>query len=402
MGIGGGLRDYLIQKNQGFINKVRLSKFRGKTVAVDLLNIASRMVYRSKSIMDFRNELINFIHKFQREGIRLIWVFDGKPRTEKNMVINHRKNMRAKANKQLQEIIDDISNDSADFVEEAESADSVVEPVEPVEPVVELAELVEQVEDPETIDKIAILSKRIRAITVEHIELAKSVFDTLGIYYIHIKDMEADIILKHLLDCKFADVVFSGDMDTLAYGCKHIIQDLDFRNDLITEILYEDMLHSLGVSREQFLNALILSGTDYNRHLKYSRFADNLEFIKKYGTIPKVLENLDQINLHVLDESKKISIPLRFDWQLSLEIFTEVLDPEIIKNIRDTLEQQRIARTRITNKMLVAFHTVIMEHDESPNKKYVKKLEDYFNWAYNLTFQKPKNTSSSVRRKLFT
>jgi 5'-3' exonuclease len=89
-------------------------------------------------------------------------------------------------------------------------------------------------------------------------------------------------------------------MDLLAYGCKYIIQDLDFKEDTVIEIDYEMLLVHLGVSHQQLLMAFILSGTDWNNGLKKSNFSNNLELIKKYGNISSVIANLKEINQKIL------------------------------------------------------------------------------------------------------
>jgi 5'-3' exonuclease len=334
-------------------------------------------LHRSNTMTDFCNELINLIHKFQRDGIQLIWVIDGKPRIEKNYVIEHRRNFREKINKKIEDIIENVVDNTTKIDDEYEH--------------------------------IIALSKKARSMRQEHVEMAKRIFDIMGVHYVHIENMEADAILKYLLDYHIADIVFSADMDLLAYGCSRIIQNLDFRNDIITEINYEDLLSALRVSGEQLLSAMILSGTDYNNSLKHSKFGDNLEFIKKYGSISKVLENLDEINLDI-PEGKKITIPKRFDWQVSMDIFKEVLSPNIIKDIKCILEKQKSTHARLTVKMFEDFYKMILDNDTTPNKKYGRKVQDYLYWKFNykahpvyssLPKTEAKPNYSSVKRKLF-
>jgi 5'-3' exonuclease len=228
-------------------------------------------------------------------------VFDGRPRSEKQPVIEHRKNFRDKVYQRIDDIIDNNI----------------------------------KLEDYETIKQ---LSKKIRKIKMIHIIEAKKLFDTFGVGYIHIENIEADAVFKYLLDTNIVDACFSGDMDTLAYGCKLILQDLDFRNDLITEINYAKLLQSLGVNYEQMQMALILSGTDWNNSLRRSSFTNNVNLIKKYGNIQNIINCLDEINSK-LEEQKQLSIPIRFNWEFSQRVFNEEFTIDIINKINISIEE---------------------------------------------------------------
>ena len=70
-------------------------------------------------------------------------------------------------------------------------------------------------------------------ITPEHIKRSKELFDTLGIMYLHFPKFEADMIMKYLSENDFVDACYSGDMDLLTFGCKKIINDLNYNDDFV-------------------------------------------------------------------------------------------------------------------------------------------------------------------------
>ena len=253
MGVRGGAKKSILDR----FKRVHLSKFRGKRIAIDWANIAHRFLNRSKSLEQFTNEFINLIHKFAREGIEILFVFDGKPRDEKSLTIEHRKTARGKALEKIEKIIEKSSNPEEDF------------------------------------ETVMHLAKRLKTLKLLHMNTCKELFAALGIRYIHLEDYEADCIFKAVLENGIADLCFSGDMDILAYGCKKIIFDLDFKEDTVVAIDQEILISHLGVSQEQLLMAFILSGTDWNNGIKKSNFAKNLELIKKYGDIPNIIANLE-------------------------------------------------------------------------------------------------------------
>lgn len=335
------------------IERKHLSAFENQKIAVDFSNITSRILYRADTMAQFAYELINLIHKFKREGIELYFVFDGRPRIEKNYVIQHRRNVRAKLTQKTQELV-------------AKSIDSTTK------------------EDAKMNFEMAyMLSKKARSIQVTHIEEAKKLFDILGVHYIHILDIEADIILKIMVNTGMVDAVFTGDMDSLAYGYKRIIQDLDFKLDTVNEITYDVLLDTLDIQPDEFLSALVLSGTDWNNSLKNSCFVKNMELIKKYGSIPGILEHLDEINTGV-PEDHKIGIPARFDWQESITIFSEPIYPELLESIQEDLTRQTANHNLIRSSrgfsILDKFYSSIYKSDTSG--KYSRKTEEYLYWKF--------------------
>ena len=78
------------------ISKKHLRSYRGQTIALDFPNIACRFLHRADNLTSFLFEFINLMHKFERYGIDILIVFYGRPRDEKQLVIEHRKNFRGK------------------------------------------------------------------------------------------------------------------------------------------------------------------------------------------------------------------------------------------------------------------------------------------------------------------
>ena len=343
MGIRGGTKDYFITKlldiPSSGIARYHLFKFRGKRLAIDWANISYRFLCRSKNLTQFRNEFINLIHKFAKHDIKIIFIFDGNPGEKKLQTMEHRKTTRAKVLKKIGNIIENVSNPEEDF------------------------------------ETIMHLAKRMKTLKLSHVMECKKLFDILGVQYIHLEDIEADCIFKLLLDNELADVCFSGDMDLLAFGCKNIIIDLDFKEDTVVEIDTEQLLTHLGVSQFQLLSAFILSGTDWNNGVNKSYFQHNLELIKKYGDIPSVIDNLNEINCD-MSEKKQITIPNRFDWKFSLSVYSEILGCDVIEKIQAILEQQTEMLELMKN---IDGFNILTEYGKSI-------LECYSNYKYTIKY----------------
>jgi 5'-3' exonuclease len=375
MGIRGGAKNYLITlldlPNSG-VARVKLSKFGsksgsksgGKRIAVDWANISYRFLTRSRNIVEFRNEFLNLIHKFAKYGIELIFIFDGNPGEKKQQTLKYRKSARDKVLNRIGNIIENVSNPEEDF------------------------------------ETILHLSKQVKTLHPSHVLECKKLFDMIGIQYIHLKDIEADSIFKLLLDNGIADICFSGDMDLLAFGCQSIILDLDFKEDTVIEINMEQLLAYLNISDSQLLSAFILSGTDWNNGIKKSNFQQNLDLIRKYGEIPRVLDNLPEINSD-LPKDRQISTPNRFDWEFSLSAYSDALGGDVLERIQAMLEKER---KQIECLKLLEGFNILLEYgklflDGDVNFKYTRKYQECILWKYvfrlNLTpaleyTQKPK------------
>jgi 5'-3' exonuclease len=395
MGIKKGARTYLIEKLSGnnansCIIRKPLSAYKGKRILIDYSNISARFAHRSKNAWGLWGvilEWINFINKFYLQGIHIIIVFDGKPRDEKMPVIEHRIAIREKAYAKIKEIRDKNAGAS-----DEKSDDSAIESINETE---------------EDIDTIAKLTKRAHSIKTSDIVASKRLFDIMGVQYIHLEDIDADTVLKFAIDKDIADVCFSGDMDTIAYGCKRVIQDLDFLRDMVTDIDYDKMLEILEVDSDTLLTAFILSGTDYNNSLKKTTFAINLELAKKWKTIDAVIKNLHEINVG-RSEDDQIGVPNRFDWETSLAIYKEQLPIETVDAIKEEFEKQgessEFLKTKEGYNKLLEYSKKLQaikslnSDDKVKVFKYVRKFEEYVKvrFGHSLKIDIPSHSMSQM------
>jgi len=85
-----------------------------------------------------------------------------------------------------------------------------------------------------------------------------------------------------------------------------------------------------------------------------------------------------------LSEDSQIGFPKKFDWQLSLEIYSEVLETETIHKIHDLLKQQdvesEIMKTQNGFNVLLEYGKSILAND--PDLKYIRKYQEYIFWKY--------------------
>ena len=85
-------------------------------------------------------------------------------------------------------------------------------------------------------------------------------------------------------------------MDVLVHGCHTVLFDLNYITNTVKKVVLSDFLNSLDITYNQFVQACILSGTDYNSPIKNSNFTNNIELIKVWGNIDNIFLNLEEIN----------------------------------------------------------------------------------------------------------
>jgi len=112
----------------------------------------------------------------------------------------------------------------------------------------------------------------------------------------------------------------SEDMDTLTCGAKVLLRKLTYseaRKEPIMEIHLDKVLKGLDLTMDQFIDLCILLGCDYADKIKGVGPKRALEFIKKYGSIEKIISSLDK---------DKFQIPENFPYE---EIRAYFKNPEV-------------------------------------------------------------------------
>ena len=418
-------------------NKRPLKTLKGKTIVIDFLNVAHRLLsnhsgkvnpYTSteEDMNSFRNNLVNLVHKFIRDGVQVIFILDGMPSEEKAHVLEERKMKREGYKKVLEKMLQELEPELA--------PEPVLAPVlAPEQNTESIIVSILQLEQPKQVinskevnisnpsppsppskktiiddKKMRSIIRNTRKITIKHIIVAKELFDILGIQYMHLQDVEADNVFKYMLDNKLADIVYSADMDCLLYGCSKVMFYLDFLSDCFKEFNLADILKHLNITFEQLQQAMILSGTDFNFGLVNSNFENNIKLIKKYGTITEILHNLDEINRDIPDDTKHISIPpIRFDYDKTFSIYNDSIQKHIQEEIQYVLECQTLKTKQPNIKKIDSMYSNFFEFDKQNSKlKYSIKFRDciYSQFKYQIKESRiaiPKPTSQrTVRRQL--
>lgn len=217
--------------------------------------------------------------------VKPIYVFDGKPPTLKSGELAKRSKKRAEA-----------AEEEKAAVEEGNK---------------------------ETVEKLAKQSVRV---TRAHNDECKKLLRLMGVPVVEAPS-EAEAQCAALVKAGKAYATGTEDMDALTFGSPVMVRHLTFseaRKLPIVEINLARVLESLKLNMDQFIDLCILCGCDYCDRIKGIGEKRAFELITKYGSLEKVLENLDK---------EKHPVPPNFPYEDIREIFRKpaVADPSTLE-----------------------------------------------------------------------
>jgi flap endonuclease-1 len=235
MGLISGLKYYIPA------NEILVYDLKGKRLAIDIFNSLYQFL---SAIRDSKGELLKqddivvshlygIMWKYGyllSKGVKLIFVYDGIPNEDKNETLLLRKIKRRKAEEEFEKALKE--NDY---------------------------------------EKSRMLGKRTSYIDNEIIGTSKKLANMLGIDYIDAKE-EGEAQAVELVKEGLADYVVTQDYDAIAFNCESIIRNLNTRSKgkyINPNIISSSkVFKSMGLSYEQFLYFVFMTGTDFNYGIK--------------------------------------------------------------------------------------------------------------------------------------
>lgn len=208
-------------------------------------------------------------------GIKPVYVFDGKPPDMKSGELAKRKEKRDEAQKEL---------------EKAEEAG-----------------------DEENVEKF---SRRLVKVTKEHNDECKQLLKFMGIPYVE-APCEAEAQCAALVKAGKVFATGTEDMDSLTFGSSVVLRHLTFseaRKMPIKEYNLSRLLEDLGLSQDEFIDLCILLGCDYCDSIKGIGPKRAIELIKQHRTIEEILKHID---------TKKYTIPEDWMFKEARRLFQE-------------------------------------------------------------------------------
>ncbi|KAF8247734.1 flap endonuclease-like protein 1 [Wilcoxina mikolae CBS 423.85] len=173
-----------------------------------------------------------------------------------------------------------------------------------------------------TAEEIEKFARRTVRVTREQNDDCKQLLKFMGIPYVE-APCEAEAQCAALAKAGLVFAAASEDMDTLCFEAPILLRHLTFseqRKEPIQEIHLEKAMEGLGFTREQFIDLCILLGCDYADTIPKVGPTTALKMIREHKTIEKVLENLGD----------KYKVPENWPYADARELFhkPEVTDPK--------------------------------------------------------------------------
>jgi len=330
--------------------KKNLKEYSGKILAIDVSIYLYKYKYNNDDHID---GLTRQVLRLLKNGITPLYIFDGEPPAEKDDVIKERVERR-KANRAKQEELEKILVEQMGVVYTTEE--------ETKEQKKKTSELKFE------IDKI---KKRIIKITREDTELAKKLFDIMGVPYI-VSNGEAECLCAVLCKNGIVDGCISDDTDILANGGNKFIRNFNPSTNYVMEYSLEIILSKLEVSYDQFLDICIMCGCDYTGKIHGIGPINAYKFVKKFNSLDNVIKLINDKSEKCL---KKFVVPVDFKYAVAKQLFIDTC------NI-DTSKYENICINKPHIKPLIEF---LEKSAPTLHKKYYDEInKSLFNYYSNI------------------
>lgn len=273
------LNRYLRDNCPESIRCINIADLSGKKIVVDI----SIYLYKYEAENALLENMYVMLSIFNYYNITPIFIFDGKPPPEKNELLKKRRDDRVAAQEEYNKLKKIL-----------ESKD-------------------EEEEKKEIVDAMAQLKSRIVQISKEKIQTVKSLIRAYGATYYDALG-EADELCALLVIKKKVWACLSEDMDLFVYGCTRVIRYFSLLAHTVVLYYTKGILDELNMTKKEFKEICVLSGTDYNINANGNtnniNLRDTLKYFKKFK------------------ESKKKCF---YDWLI--ESTTYVTDIELLNKI---------------------------------------------------------------------
>lgn len=257
------LNRFLRDNCKNGIKKISLIKLSHKKIVIDTSIYMYRFIGEKQLLENFYLMCSIFLDF----NIKPLFVFDGKPPKEKKDELKRRKQDKKKAKQEYQEL-------EKEFIQEKDIS--------------------KRNELQERMDRLRL---KIIKVTKEDTEKVKELLRNFGMSYIDAPS-EADELCSYLTIKKNAYACLSEDMDMFAYGSPNIIRYFSLLHQTCVLYNMKEILQELNISKHNFRELCVLSGTDYGKRIKTIYY-----YHGKYNQMKHIKDktNKDIINHNLFD-----------------------------------------------------------------------------------------------------
>jgi len=337
--MGVNLRDLITKRKT-----LELKDLKGRIIAIDAHNALYQFLTRIRQrdgtpLMDRRGRVTSHLSgllyrtvNLVENGIKPVYVFDGKPPEIKALEILRRKELKEEMRKKYEEALE-----RGDIEEMRKYAAAMTQ------------------------------------LTSEHVEQAKRLLDVMGIPWVQAPgEGEAQAAYMTVKEDVWASA--SQDYDSLLFGAKRLVRNLTVTGerklpgkDVTVEVPIElieldEVLKELGITREQLIMVAIFLGTDYN--------PDGVKGIGAKGALKLVKERKDP---------KHVFAPYKSRFPVEPEVIMDIfLNPNVTDDYK--LEWREPNREGLIRLLCHEFD-FSMERVERAYERLAKGFEETFKQA---------------------
>ncbi|NXG50005.1 FEN1 endonuclease, partial [Psilopogon haemacephalus] len=365
MGIHG-LAKLIAEAAPAAIREQDIKAYFGRKVAIDAsMSIYQFLIAVRQGAEALQNEegettshLVGMFYRTVRmveNGIKPVYVFDGKPPSLKAGELAKRTERRAQAQKHLQEA--------------------------------------QEGGEEEEVEKY---SKRLVKVTQQHTEECKRLLRLMGIPYVEAPG-EAEASCAALVKAGKVYAAATEDMDCLTFGSPVLMRHLtasEAKKLPIQEFHLGRILQDLDLTWEQFVDLCILLGCDYCESIRGIGPKRAVELIREHKTIEKIVQQID---------TKKYPLPENWLHREAQKLFLEpdVVDPEAVELKWSEPDEEQLVRFLCGEKQFNE------ERIRSGAKRLLKsrqgstqgRLDDFFKVTGSITSAKRKEPEAKGSAK---
>ncbi len=253
-------------------HEIRFSELKGKVVAIDAYNTLYQFlsIIRQPDGTPLRDSygrvtshlsgLLYRTANYLAEGIKPVYVFDGRPPELKMRTVEERMKIRIRAREEWERALKEGKTEEA-----------------------------------------RMKAQQASYLTREMVDEAKKLLDYMGIPWVQAPS-EGEAQAAYMASKGDAYASASQDFDSLLFGAPRLVRNMAItgrrklpRKNVYVEIkpeiiILEENLRALGITREQLVDIGILVGTDYNEGIRGIGPKTALKLIQKHGNLENVMQ----------------------------------------------------------------------------------------------------------------